>query len=135
MESVPDTPTKVLDLDDKRAARYRSQVLDELARLEAVQEETAGTQIRSPGGYLKAIKRRLADDPELAAQIDAYQGQYPDDTPAELAGRIWADRAGSPGARPPSRPTNSVDLDAYTALVAAQNPELLEVIDLGGGAQ
>jgi hypothetical protein len=130
MESVPDTPAEVLNLEDKRAARYRAQVLAELARLEAEADAAAGTEIRSPGAYQAAIKRRLADDPELAAQIDAYQGQYPDDTPAELAGRIWADRAGSPGARPPSRPTNSVDLDAYTALVAAQNPELLEVLDL-----
>ena len=133
MESVPDTPAEVLNLEDKRAARYRSRVRAELARLEAEADAAAGTPIRSPGGYLAAIKRRLADDPELAAQIDAYQGQYPDDTPAELAGRIWADRAGSPGARPPSRPTNSVDLEGYAALVAAGNRDaaaVLEVLDL-----
>ena len=133
MESVPDTPTKVLDLDDKRAARYRSEVLDELARLEAVQEEAAGTQIRSPDAYVRKIKRRLADDTELAAQIDAYRKQYPDLEAVELAERIWADRAGSPGARPPSRPTNSVDLEAYAALVAAGNRDaaaVLEVLDL-----
>jgi hypothetical protein len=121
----------VLNLEDKRAARYRSQVLAELARLEAEADAAAGTQIRSPGAYLAAIKRRLADDPELAAQIDAYREQYPDLEAVELAGRIWADR--SQGARPPSRPTNSVDLEGYAALVAAGNRDaaaVLEVLDL-----
>ncbi len=133
MESVPDTPAEVLNLEDKRAARYRSQVLAELARLEAEADAAAGTLIRSPGAYQAAIKRRLADDPELAAQIDAYRKQYPDLEAVELAERIWADRAGSPGARPPSRPTNSVDLEAYAALVAAGNRDaaaVLEVLDL-----
>jgi hypothetical protein len=134
MESVPDTPTKVLNLDDKRAARYRSQVLDELARLEAEADAAAGTQIRSPGAYLAAINRRLADDLELAARIDAYQGQYPDDTPVELAGRIWADR--SPGARPPSRPTvEDQSEEGYARRVNLHSTyasELVEVFDLGG---
>jgi hypothetical protein len=109
-------------------------VLDELARLEAVGAEAAGTQIHSPDAYLAAIKRRLADDPENVAQVNAYRGQYPDLEAAELAERIWADR--SPGARPPSRPTNSVDLEEYAALVAAGNRDaaaVLEVIDLPKG--
>jgi len=133
MESVPDTPTKVLDLDDKRAARYRSEVLDELARLEAVQEEAAGTQIRSPDAYVRKIKRRLADDTEIAAQIDAYQGQHSADEALELAARIWADRSG--GARPLSRPTNSETAEGYEARVRAQSsdPEaVLAGLNLGG---
>ncbi len=81
MESVPDTPAEVLNLEDKRAARYRSQVLAELARLEAEADAAAGTLIRSPGAYQAAIKRRLADDPELAARIDAYRGEYPTSRP------------------------------------------------------
>ena len=133
MESVPDTPAEVLDLNDKRAARYRSQVLDELARLEAEADAAAGTQIHSPGGYLTTIKRRLADDLDLAAQIDTYQGQYPADEALELAGRIWADRAGSPGARPPPRLTaEDQSAEGWRNRVAAKNPELLEVLDLGG---
>ena len=121
MESGPDTPTKVLDLRDKRADRYRSQVLDELARLEAVQEEAAGTQIRSLDAYVGKIKRRLADDTELAAQIDAYQGQHPADEALELAARIWADRSG--GARPLSRPTNSETAEGYEERVRAQSSD------------
>ena len=134
MESVPDTTAEVLNLEDKRAARYRSKVLAELARLEAEADAAAGTLIRSPGAYQAAIKRRLADDPELAAQIDAYRKQYPDLEAVELAERIWADH--SQGARPPSRPTNSVDLEAYAALVAAGNRDaaaVLEVLDLPRG--
>jgi|TARA_Y100000031_G_scaffold139397_1_gene166058 hypothetical protein len=134
MESVPDTPAEVLNLEDKRAARYRSQVLAELARLEAVGAEAAGTQIHSPDAYLAAINRRLADDLELAARIDAYQGQYPDDTPVELAGRIWADR--SQGARPPSRPTvEDQSEEGYARRVNLHSTyasELVEVLDLGG---
>ena len=141
-ESVPDTPAEVADLDDKRAARCRSEVLDELARLEALGAEAAGTQIRSPGAYVRKIKRRLADDTELAGRIDAYQGQYPADEALELAARIANDRSGS--ARPPSRPTNSYTAEEYAALVIAQNPDapdtVLEVLkhDLEsaiGGAQ
>ncbi len=133
MESVPDTPAEVLDLNDKRAARFLSQVLDELARLEAEADAAAGAQIHSPGGYLKAIKRRLATDPELAGRIDAYQGQYPADEALELAAHIWADRSG--GARPLSRPTNSETAEGYEARVRAQSsdPEaVLAGLNLGG---
>jgi hypothetical protein len=133
MESVPDTPTEVLDLNDKRAARYRSEVLDELAHLEAAGAEAAGTQIHSPDAYVRKIKRRLADDTELSAQIDAYQGQYPADEALELAARIWADRSG--GARPLSRPTNSVGPEEYADRIRAQSsdPEaVLAGLDLGG---
>lgn len=134
MESVPDKPAEVLNLKDKRAARYRSQVLDELAELEAAADEAANGPHRSPVGWLKVKKRDLAADLEQAAQIDAYQGQYPADEAAELAGRIWADRSG--GARPQSRPTvEDQSEEGYAARVLRHStyaPELVEVLDLGG---
>ena len=103
MESVPDKPAEVLDLDDKRAARYRAEVLDALADLEATAAEAAGTTIINRDAYRAPIKRRNAANEALAAEIDAYQEQYPDLEAAELAERIWADR--SPGAQPVHRPT------------------------------
>ena len=135
MESVPDTPAEVLDLDDKRAARYRAEVLDALADLEATAAEAAGTEIINRDAYRAPIKRRNAANEALAAEIDAYQEQYPDDTPAELAGRIWADRPG--GARPLSRPTaEDQTAEGYSARVARHGtyaPELAEVLDLPRG--
>ncbi len=101
---------------------------------DAVQEEASGTKIRAPDAYVRKIKRRLADDTELAAQIDAYQGQYPADEALELAARIWADH--SPGARPPSRPTvEDQSEEGYARRVNLHSTyasELVEVLDLGG---
>jgi hypothetical protein len=144
VESVPDTPAEVLDLEDKvldldaeRAARFCSQVLAALVRseYEAAQEAalTNGKPIGNPGGYRRGIKQRLVEE-GIEAEIDAYREQYPDDTPAELADRIRDDR--SPGARPPSRPTvEDQSEEGYARRVDLHSTyasELAEVLDLEG---
>ena len=137
VESVPDTPAEVLDLDAERAARFCSQVLAALVRseYEAAQEAalTNGKPIGNPGGYRRGIKQRLVEE-GIEAEIDAYREQYPDDTPAELADRIRDDR--SPGARPPSRPTvEDQSEEGYARRVDLHSTyasELAEVLDLEG---
>ena len=132
---------EVLDLEQAQAAKYRAQVLDELADLEAAREKAAGKEIRSPGAYVRSIRSRLAADESLATALDALRVQYPADTPTELAARYDADRPGSGGARPDRRPVpNAAEQDAagWAARVGRQSAyaDQLAALDLaGGGAQ
>ena len=132
---------EVLDLEQAQAEKYRAQVLDELADLEAARDEAAGTVIRSPGAYVRAIRSRLAADERLSADLDAYRAQYPADTPPELAARYDADRTGSGGARPDRRPVpNADEQDAagWAKKVGEKSRYAAELaaLDLaGGGAQ
>jgi hypothetical protein len=120
-KNQPATIVATVEVEDRRERRDRRLVLAAMANLEAERETLDGTVIRNREPYLTAIEKRLAADSDLAADLDAYRIQYPDDSPEELADRADADRR---GAGPPlARSTDYIlDPDAREAAAMA-NPD------------
>ena len=94
-KSQPATIVATVEFEDRRERRDRRLVLAAMASLEAERETLDGTVIRNREPYLRGIEKRLAADSDLAADLDAYRIQYPDDSPEELADRADADRRGA----------------------------------------